>query len=62
MSKQTIKVVAHAIARADKIQQMQAILQKITAHFGTPHIQQALAEITSLLAQAPDIQKYTLLA
>ncbi|MXS82924.1 putative quinol monooxygenase [Nitrosomonas oligotropha] len=34
----------------------------IAAHFGTPHIQQALAEITPLLAQAPDIQRYTLLA
>jgi quinol monooxygenase YgiN len=34
----------------------------IAAHFGTPHIQQALAEITPLLALAPDIQQYTLLA
>ncbi|UJP01618.1 MAG: antibiotic biosynthesis monooxygenase [Nitrosomonas sp.] len=99
MSAQTIRVVAHVIAHADKIPQVQAILQKIVAptrqeagclsyqlfsndgspgeflfieewtnenaiaaHFGTPHIQQALAEITPLLAQAPDIQQYTLLA
>lgn len=99
MSAQTIRVVAHIIARADKIPQVQTILQgivaptrqeagclsyqlfsndgnpveflfieewtdenAIVAHFGTPHIQQALAKITSLLAQAPDIQKYTLLA
>lgn len=98
MSKQTIKVVAHVIARAEKIPQVQSILQgiivptrqeagclsyqllhhrnnpatflfieewtdenAIVAHFGTPHIQQALAEITPLLAQAPDIQQYTLL-
>ena len=99
MSKQTIKVVAHVIARTDKIPQVQTILQgivvptrqeagclsyqlfsndgnpgeflfieewtdenAIAAHFCTPHIQQALAEITPLLAQTPDIQQYTLLA
>ena len=99
MSKQTIRVVAHLIARTDKIPQVQAILQgivaptrqeagclsyqllhhrnnpatflfieewadenAISAHFSTPHIQQALAEITPLLAQTPDIQQYTLLA
>lgn len=99
MSKQTIRVVAHVIARADKIPQVQTILQGIVAptrqeagclsyqllhhrnnpatflfieewadenaigaHFSTPHIQQALSEITPLLAQAPDIQQYTLLA
>lgn len=36
--------------------------QAIDAHFGTVHIQQALAKVTPLLAQAPDIQRYTLLA
>ena len=36
--------------------------QAIDAHFGTAHIQKALASATPLLAQAPDIQRYTLLA
>jgi len=99
MSTQTIKVVVHIIARADKIPEVQTILQGIVAptrqeagclsyqlfsndvnpveflfieewvnesaigaHFSAPHIQQALAEISPLLAQAPDIQHYALLA
>ena len=33
----------------------------IAVHFAAPHIQQAPAEIVPLLAQALDIQKYTLL-
>lgn len=98
MSKQTIKVVAHVIARTDKIPEVQTIPRgivaptrqetgclsyqlfsnnshpveflvieewtdenAIAAHFTTPHIQQALTEIAPLLAQAPDIKKYTLL-
>ncbi len=36
--------------------------QAIDAHFGTPHIREALVKVTPLLAQAPDIQHYTLLA
>ena len=36
--------------------------QAIDAHFGTPHIREALVKATPLLAQAPDIQRYTLLA
>ena len=36
--------------------------QAIDAHFGTPHIREALVKVTPLLAQAPDIQRYTLLA
>lgn len=34
----------------------------IGKHFSTPHIRNALAEITPLLAKAPDIQRYTLIA
>lgn len=36
--------------------------QAIDAHFSTPHIMEALVKVTPLLAQAPDIQRYTLLA
>lgn len=36
--------------------------QAIDTHFGTAHIQQALAKVMPMLAQAPDIQRYTLLA
>ena len=99
MSKKTIKVVAQVIAFADKITEVQAILQGIVAptrletgclsyqlfrnsghpaellfieewddekaidaHFTTPHIRDALAKVTPLLAAAPIIKKYESLA
>ncbi|QOJ22590.1 MAG: antibiotic biosynthesis monooxygenase [Gammaproteobacteria bacterium] len=34
----------------------------VDAHFRTAHIQEALAKAAPWLAQAPDIQRYTLLA
>ncbi len=33
----------------------------IDAHFGSPHIQAALARVPGLLAAAPDIRRYRLL-
>ncbi|MDO9311240.1 MAG: putative quinol monooxygenase [Nitrosomonas sp.] len=99
MSKKTIKVVAQVIAFADKINEVQAILQAIVAptrletgclsyqlfrnsdhpaeflfieewvdeqaidaHFATPHMRDALEKATPLLAAAPIIKKYQLLA
>ncbi|MBX3615950.1 putative quinol monooxygenase [Nitrosomonas sp.] len=34
----------------------------VDAHFKTPHLQEALNQVTPLLAKAPNIQKYTWLA
>ena len=99
MSKKIIKVVAQVTALADKITEVQAILQAIVAptrletgclsyqlvrnsshpaeflfieewvdeqaidaHFATPHIGDALAKVTPLLAAAPIIKKYESLA
>lgn len=99
MSKKIIKVVAQVTALADKIAEVQAILQAIVAptrletgclsyqlfrnsghsaeflfieewvdepaidvHFATPHIRDALAKVTPLLAVAPIIKKYESLA
>ncbi len=34
----------------------------IDAHFETPHLQQALVQVADLLACAPDIRRYTIVA